>query len=598
MSLPWWKADFSFLYRLSELLKSDIESRQSILGFQSEAVWLCLASVVLWFAICFRLGDLPLLQPDEGRNAEVAREMKVSGAWLAPTYNGITYLDKPAFYFKTVALSLACFGDSETAARIPSAGFGIGVLGLTYLFCRREYGVRCAALAAIVLATTPLFLVNARTVIFDIALCFFSAAAIFAGFRAEETEGNARRGWYLLGAGAAGFATLVKGPVGFLVPALVLLVFHRILGRRGVWRRLFAPLNLLVFFAIGLAWFIPLSLAHPDFPHYGLVEESFHRFTTGGFHRSKPFYFYGAVVLGLFLPWSLLLPEAIVAAWKSRRSQSRADVLCIVWALVVVIFFSLSQSKLPGYILSAAVACGILVARLFDRALAQPEGRPARIARHATIAFVVVFLLVAGAAIFLSSRIGSLARPLGITMVDADRLKSQFPAAVVILLACVAFALLAVWRRSAGLCFVCFASFPLLLVSVNYGMINVVFNAKSARVLAQQIPTLPPETQLACLECFPNGLAFYLNRTATLITRDGGELTSNYILFRLKSGQAWPSNVVAVSDFNHWLATREHPVYLVVRQQDRSRLEPIAAARKTTIRQLTPQYVGALLPPS
>lgn len=591
------KLKFSFLSHLSELLKSAIESHRSFLSIPSEPVWIFLALVVLWFAICFRLGDLPLLQPDEGRNAEVAREMKMSGAWLVPTYNGIVYLDKPAFYFKAVALSLACFGDSETAARIPSAGFGIGLLGLTYLFCRREYGVRCAALAAIILATTPLFLVNARTVIFDIALCFFTAAAIFAGFRAEETEGNARRIWYLIGALAAGFATLVKGPVGFLVPSLVLLIFHRVVGRRGIWKRFFAPLNLLVFFGVALAWFVPLSLAHRDFPYYGIIEESFHRFTTTGFHRSKPFYFYGLVVLGLFLPWSLLLPEAVVAAWKSRRSQLRADVLCIIWATVVVIFFSLSSSKLPGYILSAAVACGVLVARLFDRALAQPGGKPARIIRHAAIAFAVLGLIVVIAAIFLSSRTSMLARPMGVTEADAARLEPQFTTAAIMLLLFVAFAFVAVWRRSVGLCFVCFASFPLLLVSVNYGMINVVFNAKSARTLAHQIPTLSPDTQLACLECFPNGLAFYLGRTATVITKDGNELTSNYILFRLKSGQTWPSNLVTVSDFDHWLAARKQPLYLVVRQQDRPRLEAIAASRNTAIQQLTPQYVGALLPP-
>jgi 4-amino-4-deoxy-L-arabinose transferase-like glycosyltransferase len=580
------------------LLKFAIESRQSFSGFPSETAWISSVLVVLWFAICFGLGDLPLLQPDEGRNAEVAREMKVSGTWLVPTYNGITYLDKPAFYFKAVALSLACFGDSETAARIPSAAFGISLLGLTYLFCRREYGFRCAALAAIVLATTPLFLVHARTVIFDIALSFFTTAAILAGFRAEETEGKARRVWYLVGAAAAGFATLVKGPVGFLIPALVLFVFHRVLGRRGVWRRFFAPLNLLVFFGIGLAWFVPLSLAHRDFPYYGLVEESFHRFTTTSFHRSQPFYFYGIVVLTLFLPWSLLLPEAAVAAWKARRSQLRADVLCIVWALVVVIFFSLSGSKLPGYILSATVACGILVARLFDRALGQPEGTPTRIVWHAAIAFAVLCLIGVAIVLFLSSRTALMARPMGITEADAAQFKPQFTTAVVMLLAYVAFAGLAVWRRNAGLCLACFASFPLLLMSLNHGVINVVFSAKSARALAQQIPALPPRTELACLECFPNGLAFYLDRTATLITREGDELSSNYILFHLKSGQPWPSNLVAVSDFDHWLATREHPVYLVAKQRDRSRLEAIVAARKTTIRQLTPQYVGALLPPS
>jgi len=555
-----------------------------------------LALAVAWVAVCFRLGDLPLEQPDEGRNAEVAREMKESGAWLSPTYDGIAYLDKPAFYLKTVSISLAAFGDSETAARIPSAVFGIGLLALIYFFCRREYGIRCAALAAIVLATTPLFLVNARTIIFDIALCFFVVSAIFAGYRAEESEGNSRRGWYLIGAAAAGFATLVKGPVGFLIPILVLLVFHRVSGRRGVWKRLFAPFNLLVFFGVVLPWFIGLSLAHPDFPHYGLVEESFHRFTTTEFHRSKPFYFYGIIVMGMFLPWSLLLPEAAVAAWKSRRTMARADVLCVVWAVVVVIFFSLSNSKMPGYILSTTVACGILVARFFDKALTDDGGKIARIARHAAIGFAAVCLLTMAAVIFLSSHTQLLARPLGISVAEASQFNLHTTIAIVLLLLFALFALLAGCKRNIKFCFVCFALFPLLLVNVNYGMLNVVFSAKSARTLAQQFPALSPQTELACLECFPSGLPFYLKRTATLITKDGRELTSNYIIFRLKTENPWPTNLVPVAELNQWLAARNHPVFLLARQEDRSRLEASAANRGATIEQLTPFYIGVLLP--
>jgi len=553
---------------------------------------------VAWFAVGFRLGALPLLQPDEGRNAEVAREMKTAGAWLVPTYDGIAYLDKPAFYFKAVALSLAMFGDSETAARIPSAAFGLGLLALVYIFCRREHGVRCAALAAIVLATTPLFLVNARTVIFDIALCFFTVSAIFAGYRAEESEGSSRRNWYLLGAAAAGFATLVKGPVGFLIPILVLLVFHRVLGRRGIWKRLFAPLNLLVFFGVVLPWFIGLSLAHPDFPHYGLVEESFHRFTTTEFHRSKPFYFYGVIVALMFLPWSLLLPEAAVAAWKSRRDLARADILCVVWAVVVVLFFSVSNSKMPGYILSTTAAAAILVARLFDRALADAGGQAARITRRAAVGFAVVCLLVMAAVIFLSSRTQLLAHPLGISEAEAGQLQRHVLAAAIMLLLFALFALLAGCQRNVKLCLAGFTLFPLLLVNVNYAMLDVIFNAKSARALAHQLPALPPQTELACLECFPNGLAFYLGRTATLITKDGNELTSNYILFRLKTEQPWPSNVVPAAELDPWLAAQNHPVFLLARQADRARLEAIAAGRGAAIQQLTPFYIGVLLPSS
>jgi 4-amino-4-deoxy-L-arabinose transferase-like glycosyltransferase len=557
-----------------------------------------LVLAVAWVAICFRLGDLPLEQPDEGRNAEVAREMKAAGAWLVPTYDGIVYLDKPSFYFKAVALSLAVFGDSETAARIPSAVFGIGLLALIYIFCRREYGVRCAALAAIVLATTPLFLVNARTVIFDIALCFFVVSAIFAGYRAEESEGSTRRNWYLLGAAAAGFATLVKGPVGFLIPILVLLVFNRLLGRRGSWNRLFAPLNWLVFFGVVLQWFIELSLVHPDFPHYGLVEESFHRFTTTAFHRSKPFYFYGIIVMGMFLPWSLLLPEAAVTAWKSRRNLARADVLCVVWAVVVVIFFSCSKSKMPGYILSATVACGILAARLFDRALANTGGKAARVTRHAAVGFAVVCLVAMTAVIYLSSRTQMLARPIGISVAEAGQFQPHIMAAAIMLLLFALVALLAGFKRDVKICLGCFILFPLLLVNVNYPMLDVVFSAKSARTLAHQIPALPPETELACLECFPSGLTFYLGRTATLITSDGSELTSNYIAYRLKIENPWPANLVPVKELNQWLAARNHPVFLLARQEDRSRLEAIAAGRGAVIQQLTPFYIGVLIPSS
>ena len=183
--------------------------------------------------MCLRLGHLPLLAPDEGRNAEVGREMKESGAWPVPTYDGVAYLDKPSFYFKAVALSLALNGNSEAAARMPSAAFGVGLVLLVFGFCRKVHGTRCGLLAAIIVGTTPLYLINARIVIFDIALAFFVCGAIFAGYLAEAAEGRARRNWYLLGALSAGFATLVKGPIGFLIPALVLLVFNRVEGRRG-----------------------------------------------------------------------------------------------------------------------------------------------------------------------------------------------------------------------------------------------------------------------------------------------------------------------------------------------------------------------------
>jgi hypothetical protein len=555
------------------------------------------ALAVVWFALFFKLGNLPLLQPDEGRNAEVAREMKESGAWLSPSYDGIAYLDKPAFFFKAVALSLAAFGNNEAAARLPSALFGLALLALTYGFCRRAYGPRCAIMAVIIIATMPLYLVFSRTIIFDMTLAFFVSAAIFAGFRAEECEGKSRRNWYLLGALAAGLATLVKGPVGFLLPTLVLLIFHRVESRRGVWKRFFAPLNLLMFFGVTLPWFIGLSLQHRDFPYYGLVEESFHRFTTAKFHRTQPFYFYAIIVAGLFLPWSFILPEAGVAAWKNKKTMSSANRLCLVWAVVVVIFFSLSKSKLPGYILTVTVACGILVARLFERAMANPEGKANRIIGRASLTLAVLCVLVGAAAIILSTRMNLLAKPLGLSVEDAEALGRHFIGPVILFAVFAALGLLTYFRRRACLAFFIFALFPLVLFTTNLGTIEMVFNIKSARLMAQKMPMLPPSTRLVFLECFPSGLPFYLNRTATLFTKDGGEITSasNYILFRLNHDPTWPTNLVPTTNFDQWISQRQNQVYLITREKNRARLEAIAGVRTTDIQPLTPPYIGVLL---
>jgi 4-amino-4-deoxy-L-arabinose transferase-like glycosyltransferase len=377
----------------------------------------------------------------------------------------------------------------------------------------------------------------------------------------------------------------------------VLLVFNRIEGRRGAWRRLLSPLNLLVFFGLTLPWFVGLCLAHRDFLQYGLVEESFHRFTTAKtFQRSAPFYFYLLIIAGMFFPWSLLLPEAGLATWRERWARShRADRLCLIWSVVVVLFFSVSQSKLPGYILSVAVACGILVARLFALALADRGGRPARLAGRATLAFAIVSMLAALAVAMSMSQMNLLAAPLRIPVADAERLGRAALPLVVALAVFGVFGLVAYSRRSVRLCFLCLALFIPLGANAGMNVIGVIFNAKSGRQIADRIATLPAGTELACLQCFPNGVPFYLRRTATLISRDGGELTSNYIIYSLKKNPLWPKQIVPLGDFDAWLGSQKNPVYLIVRRSNRDRLETVAAGRGATVQPLAADYWGAQL---
>lgn len=546
------------------------------------------------FTVLWGLGSYPLLQPDEGRNAEIAREMLASGDWLIPTYNGLPYLDKPAFFFKAVALSFAVFGENEAAARLPSALFGLATLGLIYGFCRRHYGAVTAAAAVLVIATTPLFFAFSRFVIFDMTLGFFVSATILACFSAAEAEGRRRTRYYVLGAALAGIATVVKGPVGFIVPSLVMAVFHTWSGLRGWWRDAFGWRNVLVFLAIVVPWFVGVSLQHPDFPYYGLIKESLQRFTTNEFRRTAPFYYY-ALVIGLcFFPWSLLLPEAMARAWRSRTSWRAVDRLFVAWALVVVVFFSLSQSKLPGYILTAVIALGVLVARVVVHAWEQPNDAGAM--RRAALCFA---LLALPAAILCL-----------IPLVDPEVLRAAAPrtaryldslAGALVWLArlfaaCGALALIGFLRRDNRVATAAFLLFGLLLVPVLAAHMKTYVEHRSAAGLARTMPPLSDDTIVVCYRCYPNGYSFYSKRGITVISsRDGYELQSNYIRYTLQKTADWPPNMVREGDFHHWLQRQDCPLFLLAKNGEVERFRALLGDRNVFFSRLTPDFAGTLL---
>jgi 4-amino-4-deoxy-L-arabinose transferase-like glycosyltransferase len=549
------------------------------------------------FLLFAHLGDAPLLSPDEGRNAQVAWEMRENGAWLVPTYNGLTYLDEPAFYFKTVALSFALFGESEAAARLSSALFALSLLAALFLFCRRAYDTRTASLAVLVVAATPLYWAFARVVIFDMTLAFFVCCAIFACYLAEGYEGRRRERWYRLGALAAGFATLVKGPVGFLVPSLVVAAFNRLDGREGALRRCFAWPNWLVFLAVVLPWFVGVTLQCPDFPYYGIIKESVSRFATAEFRRTQPLYFYAVVIASWFFAWSLLLPESVVAAWRTRRRWARPDRLFIVWATVVVAFFSLSQSKMPGYILTGVVALGVLTARVFALALANAEGRAAAIVCRGAAA---LFALAAPMAVIFAIAASDplwLERVPGLKRRTVEFLQPGLSTMVVSLGVVAALAAFAWRRRDSRVAFAAFLSLPALVVTLNFGLLADYADSRSARRLAAHMPELPAEVEIACLDCLPNGLPFYLKRLITVISDEGRQFTSNYVLFSLKSGKPWPERVVPLAQRDAWLAGRDHPVFLMARGDDVEQLDTIAERHGASQIELGFGYWGVLLEP-
>lgn len=566
---------------------------------RSAPTWLLFATAVgvALVTVFARLGDLPLLDPDEGRNASVAQEMLRSGAWVVPTFNGIPYMDKPAFFFRTVAQAFAWFGTGETSARLSSALHAAALLVVVGLFCARVYGVRVAALAIVVVATAPLYVVFARTVIFDMPLALYVCGAVFAGFLAADQPAGSDRRWGVVSALAMGLATLVKGPVGLLVPMLVLAVHFVSDGRRGAARDLVAPWRLAATFALVVPWFVAACIARPDFASYGLVHESLRRFTTDDFRRSQPFWFYAPVLLLALLPWSALVPEAVLLAWRRRDRLVRADRLLIAWVIVVVAFFSISRSKLPGYVLSAVVAASILIARVLARALDAPESQSRRVLIRALAAVGAIAAL--GAAVAVCSWLlgpDAWQRLLGRKNREIVRLVPLFgPIAVALsMLACGA---LWAWsRRSVAVALAVPLVLPISVLTFAFPALSRYAAASSSRDVAEAVEREAGDLLVASLRSLPPGLPFYSARPITLITEDGHESTSNYQMSLMHDDAPWPDRMVRLRDAASWLAERREPTFLIAYWRRRDLLTDLVAPRGLAPREIAPGWWGVLVP--
>ncbi|MBK7975832.1 MAG: glycosyltransferase family 39 protein [Deltaproteobacteria bacterium] len=555
-----------------------------------------LAVGVACMTLFARLGGLPLLDPDEGRNASVAQEMLASGAWVVPTFNGLAYMDKPAFFFRAVAQSFAWFGSNETSARLPSALHAAVLLVIVGGFCARVYGRDVAALAILITATAPLYVVFARTVIFDMPLALYVCGAVFAGFLAAEDTPSASR-WALVSALAMGIATLVKGPVGLLVPVFVLVVFFLADGRPGAARAVVSPRRLAVTFAVVLPWFVAACIERPDFASYGLVHESLRRFTTDDFRRSQPFWFYGPVMLLALFPWSALAPEAAVLAWQRRARLTRADRLLLVWVIVVVAFFSVSRSKLPGYVLSAVIAAAILTARLIDRAIREPEGRAHRLVIRA-LAAVGVAASIAAAVAAASWLFGpeGWQRLLGRKNREIVRLVPLFAPIAVTSGVVAAAALWARARRSLGTGLLVPIVLPISALTLSFPALSRYAEASTSRAVAAAVAREAGDARVASVRSLPPGLPYYLSRPIALITDDGHESTSNYQMSLLRDDAPWPDGMIRLAEATSWLARRHEPTYLIAYWRRRDALAELVAPRGLTPHEITPGWWGVLVP--
>lgn len=362
-----------------------------------------LSALAVWLLVT--LGIRPLLLPDEGRYANVAREM-LHGDLLVPTLNGLPFFHKPPLLYWLDMAAMRLTDITPFAGRFASM-VGAWLMGTALYFAmRRWHGARTAAVALLLTATCPFFFLAGQYANHDMLVGGLICSAIFAFARAVDEPQDARGGWagatvslrwLIVGWVACALAMLAKGLIGFVLPALVIGPW---LLARGRWRQLLKllhPLGLVAFAVVAAPWFVAMQLRYPGFNDYFFMEQHFRRYALTSFNNVHPFWFFIVVLPALTVPWAAWLPAALRRAWKERGPLSG---LYIWWVIAIVGFFSLPSSKLVGYVLPALAPWCALLALGVCGTSAGTDARPLGRAPRAAFALGVLICLgvVAGLA--------------------------------------------------------------------------------------------------------------------------------------------------------------------------------------------------------
>jgi 4-amino-4-deoxy-L-arabinose transferase-like glycosyltransferase len=376
-------------------------------GRAGAARWLPWALLAIgWFAT---IQVRPLLDPDEGRYAQIPREMLASGDFITPRFNDLKYFEKPPLQYWATAVMYALFGFSEWTSRAWSVGLAFACLPLVFAWVRRLYGDDAALTAVGALGVSPFFLVIGHINLLDGAFTFWLTAAVLAFTLAQIAPPGAagERRWMLAAWSLAALAVLSKGIVVGVLAGGALVLYTLIERDVQPWRRLHPGAGVALFALIAVPWFLLVSLRNPSFPGFFFVHEHFARFLTTVHQRVEPWWYFLPLLLAAVLPWLVPLARAVRAAWSDPGLPPAAGApgagtrfkplrFVLIYAAVILVFFSLSGSKLAPYILPMVPVLAALTGAY--------SKDPGSLARHAARAAAPLVVLVAAGLLIYSAR--------------------------------------------------------------------------------------------------------------------------------------------------------------------------------------------------
>lgn len=347
--------------------------------------------VVAVVALFTFLGSRGLNEPDEGRYAEIGREMAVTGEWLVPHLNGFEHFQKPPVLYWATALSIRALGANEWAARLPSALAALVTVMLTGWLGCTLFHRRAGFLAGLILLSSGGFFVLARLLTPDMTLTFWVTAAIACFVKYAYTMRGRKWAWLFFVALGCGFLT--KGPMALIIPLSAAIGWQSAARHRPAAPSLPWVRGLLLTLCISLSWFVALSLWRHELFDYFWRYELVERFASHTHGRHKPFWFFVPVIMAALLPWVFLLPGLGLAAWREWRQRrvSLAGWLLLAWTIPPFVILSLSGSKLATYILPLLPALALALAAFITRGDRAAAWAP-------RLAYAALFVWLAGAA--------------------------------------------------------------------------------------------------------------------------------------------------------------------------------------------------------
>lgn len=347
--------------------------------YKSKAfIWtLIILFLLVWF---WMLGARVLVPTDEGRYAEMAREMVATQDWITTRLNGIKYFEKPPLQTWMNAITFELFGLGEWQARLWTGLCGLLGIGLAAYTGTRVFNGRVGFYAALVLASSFFWAGMGHINTLDMGLSGMMTIALCALLMAQRNgvSREGQRNWMLLCWAGMALAVLSKGLIGIVLPGAVLVLYCIFARDWAIWKRLHLVKGLLLFFAICTPWFVAVSLHNPEFPQFFFIHEHFQRFTTKIHSRTGPWYYFIPILVLGIIPWLGVFFQSL---WKGTREQRdtagynslnggrfQPKRLLLVWAVFIFVFFSISDSKLPSYILPIFPALALLIACYLEEA--------------------------------------------------------------------------------------------------------------------------------------------------------------------------------------------------------------------------------------